>query len=205
MLKTLLMKSGISRILKNRDGVAAIEFAIIAPIMLALYMGLAEVSLLVTADRRVSHASSVIGDLATQIEDLDEDDIEDIMNAAFAVLGVSQADAARVSMDIRSFKKENNGTVTEVGYAKLGNGWGSKYNADNTSATLLNSLSGLVVARVKYIYHSPSREFVGTPTLKETFMLKPRRSATIPFKNGSSSTINCTLTSKNGHPRASCN
>ncbi|HHL42625.1 MAG TPA: pilus assembly protein [Hellea balneolensis] len=205
MLKTLIHKTGLARIFANKDGVAAIEFAIIAPIMIALYMGLAEVSLLVTADRRVSHASSVVGDLATQIESLDEDDIEDIYNAAFAVLGIRQADASRVSIDLISFEKENDGTINEVGYAKIGTGWGTKYDPSGVSATLLNPLSGLVVARVKYVYHSPSRQFVGSPTLKETFMLKPRKSASVPFENGGSHTVNCTLTSRNGNPRASCN
>ena len=78
MLRPLLNNTAISRMLANRDGIAAIEFALIAPIMIALYVGLAEISLLVTADRNVSHAASVTGDLATQIEVLDTDEVENL-------------------------------------------------------------------------------------------------------------------------------
>ena len=189
---------------RNNEGVAAIEFAFIAPVMLALYIGLAEVSLLVTADRTVSHATSVTGDLITQVKSVDEDDVEDVLNATLAVMGIDVAKAADLSIDIISFEMDVDGNVEEKGYAKLGTGFGSKFSAAAVSSNLLNSTSGLVVTRMKYVYHSPSREFVGTPTLKETFMLKPRKSKSVEFKNGGSSTINCSITGTGSHPRASC-
>jgi Flp pilus assembly protein TadG len=188
----------------NNEGVAAIEFAFIAPVMLALYIGLAEVSMLVTADRTVSHATSVTGDLITQIKSADEDDVEDVLNATLAVMGINATKAANLSIDIISFEMDDDGNIEEKGYARLGSGFGSKFNADTVSGNLLNSTSGLVVTRMKYVYHSPSREFVGTPTLKETFMLKPRKSKSVEFKNGGSSTITCTITGTGSHPRAAC-
>jgi len=197
---TTSFKSRIHHIWDNKDGVAAIEFAIIAPVMIALYLGLAEISLLISADRTVSHSASVTGDLATQEESLTTSDIEDIFNASLAVLGTNFTNSQRVSIDIRSFQIDSSGDLQEVGYAKLGTGITDKFDATGTSTVLLNQTSGLVVTRVQYEYYSPSRTYVQTPTLSETFMLKPRQSVSIPFD----SNISCTVISTGNGVRASC-
>ena len=189
------------RVKDNKDGVAAIEFAFVAPVMIALYIGLAEVSLLISADRNVSHAASVTGDLATQEENLSRSEVEDIFNATLAVLGTNYTDSQRVSIDIRSLEVDSGDTVVEVGYAKLGNGFGAKYDPAGTSATLLNQTSGMVVTRIKYEYHSPSRTYVQTPNLTETFILKPRKSKSIPFTSGP---FICTVVNSANGPRADC-
>ncbi|PHR93756.1 MAG: hypothetical protein COA69_03760 [Robiginitomaculum sp.] len=207
MLKTYLKSTVLGRFLKDNKGTAAIEFIFIAPVMLITYFGLAEISLVVSADRGVSHATSVAADLSTQSEILDDDTIEDIFNATLAVMSITPTQAARVSIDMISFEKDGSGNITEVGYAKLGSGLSTKFTPPATlSAALLNATSGLLVARIEYKYVSPSGlgYYVKTPTLSETFMLKPRKSTTIPFINGSSSTVTCTLTTVNSKPRASC-
>lgn len=195
------LQSLVKRIRNNKDGVAAIEFAFIAPVMIALYIGLAEVSLLISADRNVSHAASVTGDLATQEESLTLSEVEDIFNATLAVLGTNYTDSLRVSIDMISFEVDSAGDTQEVGYAKLGTGFSTKFDSSGTSTTLLNQTSGLIVTRIKYEYHSPSLTFVQTPSLTETFMLKPRKSTSISFGD---STISCTVVSSENGPRADC-
>ncbi len=193
--------SFLKKLWNNKDGVAAIEFAFVAPVMIALYIGLAEVSLLISADRNVSHAASVTGDLATQEENLSRSDVEDIFNASLAVMGTNLTDSQRVSIDIISFEVDSSNTIVEVGYAKLGTGLGAKFDPSGTSATLLNQTSGLVVTRIKYEYHSPSRTYVQTPSLTETFMLKPRKSKSIPFGPAN---ITCSVVNGANGPRANC-
>ena len=204
MFKAHLHNNMISKALANRDGIAAIEFALIAPIMIALYVGLAEISLLVTADRKVSHAASVTGDLATQVESLDEDEVENIFQATIAVLDVSYANSANLTVDMTSFEVDSSGNIQQIGYAKLGSGLTTPFDASGVNNTLLNETSGLVVTRISYIYKSPSREFVGTPKLDETFMLKPRKSASIPFSNGTGANISCSLSQVSGATRVTC-
>ena len=212
MFKSILKSStAISNLLagtlKNRDGVAAIEFAIIAPVMIFMYLGLAELSLLVTADRNVSHASAVTADLSTQTETLTGSDIEDIFDASLAVLGANYTNAARFSVDIISFEVDADDNIQEVGYAKLGSGFTTKIDPEpimTASPALLNQTSGLVVTRVMYEYHSVSQRYVGTPTLTETFMLKPRKSASVVFVEGGGHTVTCTVANDDGFPRASC-
>ncbi len=207
MMKIFRKPNVCTRFLKDKAGTAAIEFAFVAPVMIITYFGLAEVSMLVATDRDISHATSVTADLSTQTTSMNGDDIEDIFNAAFAVMGLTYTQASDVTIDIVSFELDGGGAVTEVGYAKLGTGFPSHYTPPvGFSASLLNQTSGLLVTRIEYNYSSPSglSTYVQTPTLSETFMLKPRKSASIPFSDGGGSTVTCTLTNVSGLPRASC-
>lgn len=63
-MRTLLRH--IRRLGKNENGVAAVEFALIMPFMLALYFGSMEASVLFTADKRVNTISATVGDLIAQ-------------------------------------------------------------------------------------------------------------------------------------------
>ena len=51
---------------KDSKGVAAVEFALIAPILLLLFVGTIEVSLMIAVDRKISRTSSAIADLIAQ-------------------------------------------------------------------------------------------------------------------------------------------
>lgn len=51
---------------RNTKGVAAIEMAFVFPFMVLLYIGLVDVTNLISANRRVTLAASTIGDLVTQ-------------------------------------------------------------------------------------------------------------------------------------------
>ena len=82
----------------DERGIAAIEFAIIAPIMIGMYFGLAEIASAISVDRRISHGTNVAGDLATQQPDLKDGDIEEIISAAVRVMGVSNA--SQISIDM---------------------------------------------------------------------------------------------------------
>lgn len=56
----------VSRFVRRDDGAAAVEFALIMPFLLALYLGSIEASALFTADKRVNTVSSTVGDLVSQ-------------------------------------------------------------------------------------------------------------------------------------------
>jgi Flp pilus assembly protein TadG len=49
-------------------GVSAVEFALVAPLMVLMLFGATEVSLLVTVDRKTTLAASTLGDLAAQTD-----------------------------------------------------------------------------------------------------------------------------------------
>ncbi len=74
---------------KFRDevrGVAAVEFAIIAPILILMFIGTLEVSRAVAVNRKVSRISSAMADLITQSPSLTADEIQNIMDITSRIM-----------------------------------------------------------------------------------------------------------------------
>lgn len=71
---------------RDRRGVSAVEFALIAPVLITTYMGLAELSQGMTAQRRVSHAASAIGDLVAQDDKVINTEMADIFSSARTIM-----------------------------------------------------------------------------------------------------------------------
>jgi len=63
---SILMRNKFLNFKKDSKGVAAVEFALISPILLLLFIGTIEVSLMVALDRKISRTSSAIADLIAQ-------------------------------------------------------------------------------------------------------------------------------------------
>ena len=68
------------------EGVAAVEFALIAPLLLLLFLGTVETSYAVAVDRKLSRASSAIADLITQQANLTEDEVRQIIGIADKIM-----------------------------------------------------------------------------------------------------------------------
>jgi len=178
----------------DEDGIAAIEFAIIAPVMIGMYFGLAEIASAISVDRRISHGTNVAGDLATQQPEIRVADIEEVVSAALRVMNID--DIGNVSMDIESFilpdvdqPPESRGRIRVN--ASAGNF--ANFDAATLDEKILNANSGVVVTRVTYEYTPIElRFFDSNVTLKETFLLKPRRSDAVQIEDGMGSNVDCT-------------
>ncbi len=71
----------------DQSGVAAIEFAFIAPLLITLWLGTMEISQGIEVNKKVGRSASMIGDLITQTNGtLAAADIEDMMKIGAAVL-----------------------------------------------------------------------------------------------------------------------
>lgn len=75
-----------SRFGREQRGVAAVEFAFIAPIMILLFVGTIELSAGISTDRKLSRVSSAIGDLITQSQKLSTGDIKNIMEISSKIM-----------------------------------------------------------------------------------------------------------------------
>jgi Flp pilus assembly protein TadG len=200
----------------DERGIAAAEFSIIAPVIVALYLGLAELSLVMSVDRQVSHSASVAGDMVAQVEEVDAADMGDIMAATLYVSQVP--DTATFVMEITSYEMDASGNIVNLGSAIYNSGNKGMLKAvdpANFGPELLSQSSGVVVANVAYSYNplgyerqiitskteggkikqvdKGTRRFLSpTVTLRETFMLKPRRSTSVEIGDGVDSEMTCT-------------
>lgn len=210
-----------STILDQR-GVAAVEFAFIAPLMLIFYFGMVEITLAVNADRATSHATSLAGDLAAQNDVVTIGLVEDYVYAALAVLDVDATEALDVGLELYSYEvivpddpatAVDERVIQRIGLATFGPAFpGAAHDPYSIEKRILSGASGVVVARMNYEYNPKvSQKFVGQKTFDETFMLKPRRSQVVRFDNENGNPLeamryemSCTLETIAGQPTAQC-
>lgn len=202
-LKSRLRYSISQRFVRSTDGIAAIEFGIIAPIMIFMYFGMAEIAAAISVDRQISHSANVAGDLSTQSEKVSAAEMTEILTATMMVMGISQADQKSVTIEIASYGRAADDSIIEKGKATLKGSEGidlPSFDADALDQRILSSSSGVVIARVNYIYEPLKLRYLPDDfNISETFMLKPRKSANVDIEDPSGSTeYSCTF--KNGKP-----
>ena len=76
----------LKRFVRNAGGAVAIEFALVLPLILVLYYGMAETTQALLASRRVSVVATAVGDLTAQATQLKKSQIDDIFNISAAAL-----------------------------------------------------------------------------------------------------------------------
>ncbi|MGV3652026.1 MAG: TadE/TadG family type IV pilus assembly protein [Devosia sp.] len=142
--------------LRNTRGVAAVEFAIILPAMLALYVGAVEVSTLITADRRVTTIAGTVGDLVSRRNaTISQAVLDDYFAAAAAIIAPFPTDT--LTQVVSCVRVAADGT-TSVMWSRSYNGGdarevGSSYAlAPETQMSLLARGGYIIVAEVAYNY-----------------------------------------------------
>ncbi len=162
-----------SLFVKDNRGISAIEFALIFPIMIAVFFGVVEISDALTIDRRVATVAGTMADLVAQAKEIDDTEIANIFTASQAI--ISPYNENDLSIVISSVVTDKDGK-SEVDWSDTQNG------TARTSGETINLPSGLnepngsvILAEVNYKYRSFIGWYiVGELNLAEEFYLKPR-------------------------------
>jgi Flp pilus assembly protein TadG len=170
----------------EQGGVVAIEFALIAPLMLVLYFGLAEATLALMAEKRASHLAATIADLVAQEPETDVATLGGLVEAAPAIMRPFAADTSTLQVRVSSLAADGEGVVTVAwSYASTG----LSRREPDTEVTdmpedLLEAGEGLVMAEVLY-EHRPLTGMVVRNTLEfnERFYLRPRKTSQVACTN----------------------
>lgn len=72
------LRKAVSAALANRDGIAAVEFGYIVPVMMVMLIGSIEASRGISIDRRFSAITSMVGDLVSREQDMGDNASENI-------------------------------------------------------------------------------------------------------------------------------
>ncbi|MEE2565786.1 TadE/TadG family type IV pilus assembly protein [Hyphobacterium marinum] len=172
------LRSFLRRASGDQSGVSAVEFALIAPVMVLFYLGMMEVSLALSVDRKVTAAASALADLVAQDDVVTDDEMENILNAGAAIIAPN--DPARFSVRITSVSMNLTGDV-EVdwsdasGMTPLAPG-----SAVATPGGILFPGRSVIMVEVNYLYDAPFAEIgLGQYDIDETFYLRPRQSLVV--------------------------
>ena len=82
----------------DRSGVGAVEFALIAPVLIVLYMGSLEISVAMSVNKKLARASSTVADLVTQDDSVDKALLNSMVNVAQSVMMPFRTDGMRVKI-----------------------------------------------------------------------------------------------------------
>ncbi len=88
------------RFARSRSGVAAVEFALILPVMLLGYFGMTEITSAYSAQRKLTLLSRTLADLVSRTNNVTNNDPADIFKAARTIM--HPFDGAAVNMTITS-------------------------------------------------------------------------------------------------------
>ena len=83
---------------KDKRGIAAVEFALILPLMITAYLGVSEISELLTADRRVVTLARALSDLTAQYSKVSDDDLTNILTVANPVMVPFNASTVKIAL-----------------------------------------------------------------------------------------------------------
>ncbi len=74
------------RFVRDSRGLSAVEFALVLPFMLTLYLGCVEVSQAIAANRKVTLVSRTVADLVSQVSSINTAGVDDVLNASSAIM-----------------------------------------------------------------------------------------------------------------------
>lgn len=157
----------------DRRGVAALEFAFVAPILIIFYLGMAEMCQLLMAKRRVDHAGAAIADLVAQFPSVTPTDLDSLKQISTTIMAPFPVD--RLTVRVTSVKDDANGAPKVVWSWPTG-GPAAGSTPTFTTGTPLNPGESVVVAEVSYAYSSGVGYLITTGrTLNHKAELRPRK------------------------------
>jgi Flp pilus assembly protein TadG len=91
----ITLRHHLARFPNDESGVSAVEFAMLLPLMLTLYLGTVEISQAVGIDRKVTLTSRTLADLTSQVSSLSSSDMSNVLNASSAVIAPYESEQAQ--------------------------------------------------------------------------------------------------------------
>jgi Flp pilus assembly protein TadG len=174
---------------RDASGVAAIEFAVIVPIMLVLFFGTVEYSRAVAVDRKVSLVVRALSDLTSQNTSVGTNQLSNIFNAGIGIL--SPYSATPVNARIMELYIDPNLVVKTIWTATSG----TTPPTGTVSVPTALKIAGtyLIYSEVSYQY-LPIVAFVmptAGKTLNDLTFTRPRQSLCVFNPPPSSSSASC--------------
>ena len=177
--------SGLPGFWRDRRGVSAIEFALIAPLMLVIYFGLVELCQGYMANRRAGHPASIVADLVAQADETSTQDLTSVF--AIGDMIMRPFPSAPLSIRVSSVTRDTNG-VARVDWSR-GNNKALTALSKGSAVTdlpsgLIENGESLILGETEFVYTSAFAQIIKTPiTFRRSYYLRPRTQDRIPCAN----------------------
>ncbi len=172
-----LRGSAVHRFAAAKDGIAAVEFALIAPVMIVMYFGVTEIADAYDANTKATAVSSTAADQIAQEKVVFDAEMTDAFTALNAIMYPFPPNGMKVR--ISSLIDNGNGTV-KVAWSDSNDVGNYPPRTVNSAVTipagLVTTGGSVIMSEVIYTYNSPTPYFIPTAlSLNDTYYLHPRK------------------------------
>lgn len=188
--------SNFARLLSDKRGVAAVEFAFIAPVLLSLYFVTMEVAQGIDTSRKVGRVGSMVADLVTQQQAVTRPEVDAILQIGQSILAPYNRSRPTITVTAVQLSDDATPQARVVWSRKLANGTAVAGPAKNTLVTvpptlrIRNTFLVRVESQLGYqpviTWTADQKGALGLAaafdgiSMGETYYLRPRMSQTIP-------------------------
>ena len=168
------------QLVRDARGVSSVEFALLLPLMIGLYVGGTELSQGIAIARKVTLTSRTVSDLVSRVTTTNTSDLQNSLNAAVAV--IAPYAAGHMSVTVSQIKIDNSGKATIE--------WSCSYQGTAHQAGDAVTLPASMVVPSSYLIWGESQyDFTprigyvisGTLHLKDQVYMVPRLSKNVSF------------------------
>jgi Flp pilus assembly protein TadG len=181
-LEQRIRSSSPARFLQDRYGMAAVEFAMILPLMLTMFIGTVEVAQGLSTDRKIGLVARAAADLTSQSTSINNSEMTNILNAASSIMSPFSMTPLKLKVTAVNINATGQATVA----------WGDALNTTKrVTGSSVTIPSGIAVPNTQVIWgeieydYDPTFGYVlfSVITLREENFVRPRQSATITRVN----------------------
>lgn len=168
------------RFSRKTGGTAAIEFALLAPALLATFFGISEVANYVLAARKIANAAATAADLVSQDTTVTNAEMAEIMSSLDVIVRPFNASNAKIV--ISQVEADNNGQRT-ISWSDARHTAPRAPGSPAPSfmpADIVPNNQGVIMAEISYTYKTLFGMFLTNGMeVSDVFYLKPRRSTKV--------------------------
>jgi Flp pilus assembly protein TadG len=167
---------------RERRGMAAVEFAMLLPMLMTLFLGTVEVTTGVAIQRKVTLTARALADLSSQYTSITAADMTNILNVSSDIIAPYSATTLKSVVSELAISAQGQATVV----------WSQTLNGTALTAGQVVSIpsslavanSYLLLGQTSYSYN-PTYGYVvtGTLTLSENVYMRPRQSNSVALTN----------------------
>lgn len=175
------------RFLGNERAIAAVEFAIILPLMLFIFVGVAQVGQAIEISRKVTVTTRIVTDLVTQYANVSCSTLNTIFAASAQV--IAPYSASNLAITVSEISTDSNGNATVAWTSSL-NSTTSTCSQPNSKFTLPTALDqkniSLIYGQVTYKFTPVlGYKIIGTTNISDQIYMSPRLTGSIPYTGAS--------------------
>jgi Flp pilus assembly protein TadG len=193
---TARIRRSFTALVRDKRGVAAVEFAFVAPLMFAMYFVTVELALGIDSNKRVGRIGSMVADLVTQQQTMSKSELEGIMRIGESLIQPYNRTKPTITVTAIQVTTDATPKVRVAWSRMMANGAFTVPYAKDSLTTLPEAIRapGTFVIRVEsklaykpiITWAASQKDALGLASafdgisMHETYYLRPRMSSDIP-------------------------